>query len=40
MLQQLSTYNGLIKAKELGFKNAIKIRSDSYFTDIDTYLKN
>ena len=40
MLQQLSTYNGLIKAKELGFKNAIKIRSDMYFTDIDTYLKN
>ena len=40
MLQQLSTYNGLIKAKELGFKNAIKIRSDSYFTDLSYFLKN
>jgi len=39
MLQQISTYNGLIKAKELGFNNAIKIRSDCYFTDIDTFLK-
>ena len=39
MLQQLSTYNGLLKAKELGFKNTIKIRSDSYFTDIDMFLK-
>ena len=40
MLQQFSTYNGLIKAKELGFKKVIKIRSDSYFTDIDMFLKN
>jgi len=40
MLQQLSTYNGLIKVKELGFKKAIKIRSDSYFTNIDSFLKN
>lgn len=40
MLQQLSTYNGLLKAKELGFKNAIKIRSDSYFTDFSLFLKN
>jgi hypothetical protein len=40
MLQQLSTYNGLIKAKELGFKKAIKIRSDSYFTDLSLFLKN
>ena len=39
MLQQISTYNGLIKAKELGFNNAIKIRSDCYFTHIDTFLK-
>jgi hypothetical protein len=40
MLQQLSTYNGLLKAKELGFENAIKIRSDSYFTDLSCFLKN
>ena len=40
MLQQLSTYNGLLKAKELGFENAIKIRSDSYFTDLECFLKN
>lgn len=40
MLQQFSTYNGLLKAKELGFKNAIKIRSDSYFTDLPLLLKN
>jgi hypothetical protein len=40
MLQQLTTYNGLLKAKELGFKNAIKIRSDSYFTDLSLFLKN
>ena len=40
MLQQLSSYNGLLKAKELGFKNAIKIRSDSYFTDLSLFLKN
>jgi len=40
MMQQLSTYNGLIKAKELGFKNAIKIRSDAYFTDLHHFLKN
>ena len=40
MLQQLSTYNGLLKAKELGFKNAIKIRSDAYFTDLSLFLKN
>lgn len=40
MLQQLSTYNGLLKAKELGFKNAIKIRSDSYFTNLKLFLKN
>ena len=40
MLQQLSTYNGLLKAKELNFKNAIKIRSDTYFTDLSLFLKN
>ena len=40
MLQQLSTYNGLLKAKELGFKYAIKIRSDAYFTDLSLFLKN
>ena len=40
MLQQLSTYNVLLKAKELGFKNAIKIRSDAYFTDLSLFLKN
>ena len=40
MLQQLSAYNGLLKAKELGFKNAIKIRSDAYFTDLSLFLKN
>lgn len=40
MLQQLSTYNGLLKAKELGFKNAIKIRSDAYFTNLSLFLKN
>jgi hypothetical protein len=40
MLQQLTTYNGLLKAKELGYKNAIKIRSDSYFTDLSLFLKN
>jgi hypothetical protein len=40
MLQQLSTYNGLLKAKEIGFENAIKIRSDSYFTDLSLFLKN
>ena len=40
MLQQLSTYNGLLKAKEMGFKNAIKIRSDAYFTDLSSFLKN
>tara|TARA_Y100000768_G_C23989983_1_gene691765 strand:+ start:6410 stop:7042 length:633 start_codon:yes stop_codon:yes gene_type:complete len=39
MLQQLTTYNGLLKAKELGFKNAIKIRSDTYFTDLPLFLK-
>tara|TARA_B100000768_G_C11250361_1_gene363836 strand:- start:801 stop:1430 length:630 start_codon:yes stop_codon:yes gene_type:complete len=40
MLQQLSTYTGLLKAKKLGFKNAIKIRSDAYFTDLSSFLKN
>lgn len=40
MLQQLSTYNGLLKAKELGFETAIKIRSDAYFTDLSSFLKN
>lgn len=40
MLQKLSTYNGLLKAKELGFKNAIKIREDTYFTDLSLFLKN
>jgi hypothetical protein len=40
MLQQLTTYNGLLKAKELGFKNAIKIREDTYFTDLSLFLKN
>lgn len=40
ILQQLSTYNGLLKAKELGFENAIKIRSDAYFTDLSLFLKN
>jgi hypothetical protein len=40
MLQQLSTYNGLLKAKEMGFENAIKIRSDAYFTDLSRFLKN
>ena len=40
MLQQLATYNGLLKANELGFKNAIKIRSDAYFTDLSLFLKN
>jgi hypothetical protein len=39
MLQQLSTYNGLLKAKELGFETAIKIRSDAYFTDLSSFLK-
>lgn len=40
MLQQLSTYNGLLKAKEMGFENAIKIRSDAYFTDLSYFLTN
>jgi len=40
MLQQLSTYNGLLKAKELGFKNAIKIIEDTYFTELSLFLKN
>jgi len=40
MLQQLSTYNGVLKAKELGFENAIKIRSDAYFNDLSLFLKN
>ena len=40
MLQQLSTYNGLLKAKEMGFENAIKIRGDAYFTDLSCFLKN
>lgn len=40
MLQQLSTYNGLLKAKEMGFENAIKIRSDAYFNDLSCFLKN
>jgi hypothetical protein len=40
MLQQLSTYNGLLKAKEIGFENAIKIRSDAYFTDLPQFLTN
>ncbi len=40
MLQQISTYNGLLKAKEMGFENAIKIRSDAYFTDLSCFLKN
>ena len=40
MLQQLSTYNGLLKAKEMGFETAIKIRSDAYFTDLSSFLKN
>jgi hypothetical protein len=39
MLQQLSTYNGLLKAESLGFKYAIKIRSDAYFTNIEKFLK-
>lgn len=40
MLQQLTTYNGLLKAKELGFQNAIKIREDTYFVDLSLFLKN
>tara|TARA_B110000967_G_scaffold24288_1_gene22377 strand:+ start:5310 stop:5939 length:630 start_codon:yes stop_codon:yes gene_type:complete len=40
ILQQLSTYNGLLKAKEMGFENAIKIRSDAYFTDLSYFLTN
>lgn len=39
MLQKISTYNGLLKAKELGYKYAIKIRSDMYFTNIDKFIK-
>jgi len=33
MCQQMTTENGLLKARSLGFKNAIKIRSDQYFTN-------
>ena len=40
MLQQKSTYNGLLKAKELGYEYAIKIRSDSYFTNINNFIKS
>lgn len=40
MLQQITTYNGLLKAKELGFKNAIKIREDCYFTNLLLFLNN
>lgn len=39
MLQRLSTYNGLLKAESLGYKYAIKIRSDAYFTNIENFLK-
>lgn len=39
MLQQLSTYNGLLEAKKLGYKYAIKIRSDMVFTNIEKFLK-
>ena len=31
---------GLLKAKELGFINAIKSRSDSYFTNINNFIKD
>lgn len=40
MLQRLSTYSGLLKAKEMGFKYAIKIRGDAYFTNLSLFLKN
>lgn len=40
MLQQYSTYKGLLKAKELGYEYAIKIRSDFYFTNLKKFLKN
>lgn len=39
MLQQLSTYNGILLAKDLGYKYAIKIRSDMIFTDINKFLE-
>jgi hypothetical protein len=40
MMQQHSTYMGLLKAKELGFMYAIKIRSDSYFTNVNNFIKD
>lgn len=38
ILQRISSYNGLLKAKELGYKKAIKIRDDCYFTDLSRFL--
>lgn len=39
MLQQHSTYKGLLEAKKMGYKYAIKIRSDMVFTDLEKFLK-
>lgn len=34
-----STYNGLLKAKELGFTHALKLRSDLVPTNVDEFIK-
>tara|TARA_Y100000004_G_scaffold146629_1_gene167563 strand:+ start:6573 stop:7169 length:597 start_codon:yes stop_codon:yes gene_type:complete len=38
-LQKISTLNGLLKAKELGYKRAIKTRSDLFPTDFQQFEK-
>ncbi len=37
--QALSTYNGCLRAKEMGYKYVLKVRQDIVFTDIDSLIK-
>lgn len=39
-LQKITTLNGLYKAKELGFKRALKLRSDILPTNINEFVKS
>lgn len=39
LLQQISTYNGLLKASSLGYTHAIKIRSDMIWTNLPLFLQ-
>jgi hypothetical protein len=38
ILQSTSTYNGVLKAKELGYKYVLKWRSDQYPTNFETFI--